>query len=78
MLGTSQFVPLGGYIHNGIYYQMRRSFFCTYLSVGRKVEKYRYFGTYVTLILVPNRTVVKLSTQVVDWVTSDAASQTEL
>ena len=33
------------------------------ISVGKKkVEKYRYFGTYVTLILVPSRTVVKLST----------------
>ena len=62
ILGTSHFVPLGGYIHNGIYYRMRRSLFCTFLSVGRKVEKYRYFGTYVTLILVPSRTGVTLST----------------
>ena len=62
------------YIHNDIYYRIHRSLFCTFPSVARKVEKYRYFATYVTLILVPRGTVVKLSPQVVDWVTSDASS----
>ena len=42
ILGTSQFVPLGGYIHNGIYYTECVVVFL-YISVGRgKVEKYRY------------------------------------